>query len=59
MYLDTDVSSSDVDTSDTSLPENDSDTEMIGSVPETAEDLRIDMKSPWAFNKRLLAKTRR
>jgi hypothetical protein len=59
VHLDSEVSSSDMDSSDTSIDESDSDTEMTGTVPETIEVLRINMKPRWAYNEKIIVKSKR
>ncbi|KAF1912840.1 hypothetical protein BDU57DRAFT_541555 [Ampelomyces quisqualis] len=56
VHLDTDTSCSDTENSDSTLQGSDSDVEMVNTVHENVEDLRIDMRSKYAYNSRILGK---
>jgi hypothetical protein len=60
VYDDTDASSSDTDSSiEISLDKSDSDTEIIRTVPETLDVLRIKMRPKWACNDGLIVRPRK
>jgi hypothetical protein len=59
VYLDTDTSSSDTGISDHRFDWSSSDIEILDSVPEDPENLRIDMLPRYAYNDRVLDKVKK
>jgi hypothetical protein len=59
VHLDTDVPSSDAESSESTLQSSDSDMEMADTVPEDVDDLRIDLRSKYAYNARILGRRKK
>ena len=59
VHLDTDNSSSETESSESTLQGSSSDVEMANTVHEDLEDLRIDMRSKYAYNAEILPKRKR
>jgi hypothetical protein len=59
VYLDTDISSSDIESSNNSFDWSDSDIETVNTVPEDPENMMINMLPRYAYNDGILGRSKK